>query len=411
MNVEVRVILAMLRSMIAKQREMEYENQTIDWSKVYGIAYRNRIIPFLLDEISQIAKVQSVDVMILENWKEVTLQCSLLEYKKKYMLQKILAEAAKQKVFFIVFKGPVLANVYPNYALRLSSDTDILIQESEKDTIFAMLESLGYRPVLESEENVYSFSNATYSHNIELHTTLYGEHKGPKIDLLLEMDLTKEETLQEIKACGLTITTLGFTEQLIYLMFHMIKHFTLEGITIRYLVDIVLYINAYMEEIHWNVFWDAMKKLAYEQCCVTFFSVGVKYLGLDRSVLQHRSMKADSIIDLLVNDIIHEGVDSPRQTFQIWGMMQPYLVGNRKERHSKLSYYAHFFSANEKEYAYAKKMPILLPVCWFHRLGKYIMTGNWKSKNIYSPRKKVNMAETRLEILEKVGLLEKEDSL
>lgn len=411
MNVEVRYILSMLRSMIVKKDEVKYEKEIIDWNKVYAIAYRNKLIPFLLEEINRIAEVQPVDAIVLEKWRQVTLQCSVMEYKKKYILKRILAEATKYKVSLIVFKGPVLANIYPNYALRSSSDTDILIQESEKDTIFAILESLGYQPVLDSEENVYSFSNAVYFHNIELHTTLFGEHKGPKIDVLLEMDLTNKETLQEIDACGLMITTLGYTEHLIYLMFHMIKHFTLEGITIRYLVDIVLYSNTYIEDINWNVFWDAMRKLEYEQCCLTFFSVGVKYLGLNRSVLQHRSRKADSIIELLVKDIIHEGDQSARQTFQIWGMMQPYLVGYRKERHSKLSYYAHFLSANANEYAYAKKNPILLPVCWIHKLGKYMITGNWKSEKIYSPREKVNMAETRLEILEKVGLLKKEDSV
>jgi hypothetical protein len=411
MNYEYEVFLNLLKRAITFEESDIIYKQDFNWNQVFQIACRNKIAPLLFDQFALISKQQAIDNSLFQKWKESTLHCALKEYRKYYALQILLEIAREQDIMLTIFKGPILAGLYPNYALRPSSDTDILIREEDKDTLFLLLEQLEYERKINSEKNVYTYVNQKIGHILELHTTLYGQHVGPKIDRLIEMNLTSRETLQEIETCGIKVTTLGYTEQAIYLIFHMIKHFTLEGITIRHLLDIVLYFNTYINFIDRNRFWSAMRELNYESCCTAFFSLGIQYLGLTKIIMQEKELCENKVVENLLFDIVGAGEtnDTEKKPYQIWGMMQPYLVGNINERQTAKSYFMHFFKPDRKEFEYARKYKLLLPICWIHKIVIYLKKGYMFNKKIYSPFEKVKKADNRLDLFEEIGLINKGD--
>ncbi|MFV0341440.1 MAG: nucleotidyltransferase family protein [Anaerocolumna sp.] len=411
MIIEEEALLYLLNRAITKEKSNIIPNLNINWNQVFQMACRNKVAPLLFDQLTQINQQQPIEDSLFESWRQRALQCTLREYRKNYALKSLLELAKEKDIMLTVFKGPILANLYPNYALRPSSDTDILIQKEDTAILFQILEQLEYERKEKSEKNVYTYVNHRYGHILELHTTLYGEHTGPKIDRLMEMNLASRESLQEIVACGTKLTTLGFTEQLIYLMFHMIKHFMLEGITIRHLLDIVIYINAYIDIIDRKQFWSGMRELSYESCCTAFFSIGIKYLGLTNIIMEEEKLCESAVVENLLMDIIGAGETNhtEKKSFQIWGMMQPYLVGSMNKRQTTKSNYMYFFKPDRKEYAYARKYKILLPIYWIHKFVVYIKKGYLFDKRIYSPLEKVKKAENRLDLFEEIGLLYKGD--
>ena len=322
---ETRLILQMTRNSILRSKEEVTITEKINWSEVFSIAYRNNIAPFLFDQIMKIEEKSHIDDSVFQKWKQCTMFTSVAEYRKNFALRQIFGEAKKAGIGLILFKGPILANLYPNYALRASCDTDILIKDADKELLFGLVEKLGYHRILVSEDNVYTFESKQYNHRLELHTTLYGQHTGPRIDVLNAMELTKKDSLREMEACGMKVITLGYVEQLIYLMFHMIKHFTLEGISLRHLLDIVLYINAYIDRIDKDIFWSAMQRLGYDSCCIVFFSLGIQYMGLDERILIKRKVSDVKVVNQLLMDIMNHGLvrEENKKVFQLWGMMEP----------------------------------------------------------------------------------------
>ncbi len=408
---ETNLILELLCNSIKRNKKNIDIINNVNWSDMFSTACRNNIAPFLFDEIVKINNNTPIDPSIMQQWKQVTMYASLKEYRKNYALRQILSEIKKANKSGVIFKGPVLANLYPNYALRSSCDTDILIKESEKEEIFKIVEKLGYQRILISEDNVYTFESTEYGHRLELHTTIYGQHEGPRIDLLNAMDLTNPDSLIQVEACGIPVTTLGYEEQLIYLMFHMIKHFTLEGIALRHLIDIILYINAYIEKISLDNFWNAMKVLGYDSCCMVFFSASIRYMGLDSRILAGRKLVDSKVCDDLLMDIMNHGLNKMenKKIFQLWGIMEPYMVGSARKKQSAKRNYLTLLKPIDKRYEYARKYKILLPVCWVHKVGSYIHSKYILKKGIYTPLEKVKVAESRIQLLQEIGLIEKGD--
>lgn len=411
MTEEMNAILQLVKNFITGEKSSNIEYETLNWSEMFSIACRNNIAPFLFEQVIRIDEMIHLDKVVIQQWKQCTMQTSLMEYRKSYALRKILNKTKEVNYSPIIFKGPVLANLYPNYALRGSCDTDFLIKKEEEQKLITIIEELGYQRNLDIEGNVYTFESKEYMHKLELHTSLYAEHSGPRIDLLNTMDLASTNSLIKVDVCGSSIRTLGYEEQLIYLMFHLFKHFILEGIILRNLIDIILYINNYINKISLNKFWRSMDVLGYLSCCEVFFSIGIRYMGLDTRIMNNRKLNEDKICDDLLVDIFNYGLykGKNRQTYQLSGIMESYMVGNdiRIRENPKKKMYRNLFMPISDNYNYAKKNKILIPICWIHKLGRYICS-KWRPYDgMYSPWEKIKVAESRINLLQEVGLIEK----
>ena len=71
------------------------------------------------------------------------------------------------------------------------------------------------------------------------------------------------ESFQTIEFQDGKITTLGPTDQLIFLTLHMIKHFISGGLSIRMMLDIELHFKVNKCAIDQTRYWNIMKRLKY----------------------------------------------------------------------------------------------------------------------------------------------------
>ncbi len=385
------------------------------------------------DELIEVVKKQGQTMLLfehieayghyLEGWTDIysNINAKILvgrtvyEYRKNMILRKVFEEGRKSGIKFVLFKGLVLADLYPNYTQRSSCDTDLFIDKKIKDRAIDLILGMGYEIVEDHcKDEVTVFHNEEYMHNIELHTCLWEDFKGKRMDILESFELTNPSHFVEMKACGIEITTLGYEDHLIYQMFHVIKHFSLEGVGCKYLVDVTLYVNKYGEKIDFESFWDKMNQLGYTRFCYFFFTICVEFLGMDKTILNGKNIPMGKEYLSFVEDLMRIGNrdDEKEASWQIMGMMTPYFTGEKTAKHTSFQRKLQVIFPRPKDLPddlnYAKKCPILLPIAWVHKVARYLIKRKKHKDDWYNPSEKLNVADKRIKLMNDMGLVDEQ---
>lgn len=338
------------------------------------------------------------------------------EYDKYRCLRDILRLADEKNIHFVIFKGCVLADLYPQYAERTSSDTDMYVTREERDAAIELLRSCGYEKDEEhSKGEVTNLVHIERFHTIELHTCLWEDYEGKRLSILDSFDLTNIDKRVNLNVCGgLEVTTLGYQEHLIYQFFHIIKHFSLQGIGMRYLADITLYVNAYGKYIDFDEFWKKMEELNYTKFCYYLLVVCAGYLGMDASILQGRNMEMGEELFLFMQDLLQVGSrgQEGQLNWQIFGSLSPYFTGEKKGATNKWKRRMQILFPRAEDlrddFAYAKKVKILLPIAWGHKIVMYLVKYQNHKGEWYNASEKLEAVEYRLNLMKDMDLIEKE---
>lgn len=347
-----------------------------------------------------------------ETQKSNYLARTVYEYEKYKCIRNVLALAKENQVPFVIFKGCVLANLYPQYVQRSSSDTDIFVERAYKKQAVDLIVSAGYTIDEEHSKNeVCVLRSQSGVHTIELHTCLWEDYTGRRLDILEGMKLTDTDKLIELETCGFTVTTLGYEEHLIYQLFHIIKHFSLEGIGVKYLADITLYVDAYGKYIDFDGLWEKLDRLDYARFAYYLFVICIEFLGMDDRILENRQMvMGDELLEFML-DLFNGGaiVGEKKDSWQILGMMTPYFTGEKKAVKGRIRRKLAVIFPRARDlqdhYDYARKNHFLLPVAWIHKMVNYLVKYRKMGNDWYSAGEKLDVAEHRIDLMDKLGLL------
>jgi hypothetical protein len=419
---DILTFLAILKEGIYKEalttKEVEPIDQILDWEYIFKIATRNNVLMIMYPGVAKRKDNYHIPSSILDNWDHITKRNIFLELNKYMAIRRMLPKAEEAGIKLVLFKGIILANLYPQYALRNTFDTDIFVYERDREKMVKLLEDLGYKKNLQhSKEMVPVYISEEMHHVIELHFSLYEDYKGRKIDIINKMDLVREESLIELDICGLNIVTLGYEQHLIYQMFHIIKHFSMEAVGIRYLTDITLYINAYRKYIDFSDFWKKMEELGFSKFCYVYFKLCIQYFDMNADIIEGIDNIDDSGKEELLLDIISRGLlfESKTASWQILGIMTPYLVGEESIPKSKIRRKIKVLFPSRKalpdKLSYAKKYCFLLPIAWIHKMIDFVIRYkkfNKDNHDWYNANQKLTTAEYRLNLMDILGLVKEE---
>lgn len=384
-----------------------------DWEQVYLMAKKNNVLPLLYNQISRLSVKYHMPEDILSEWKSISFRKMLHECEKLRLLRELLQRGKEQGITFILFKGVILGNLYPGQYTRVSCDSDILVYERDKERAIRLLQELKFEKIEEaSKEMVYAFYHREAGYEIELHFSLWEDYKSKRIDMLEQMELTKESSLIRIRAYGMEITTLGYMEHLIFQMFHIIKHFSLQGVNVKYLIDITLYINRYQEQLDIREFWRRMKLLGYESFCDNFFSICIHYFGMSVKIMEGRIKYSDATLHKLLIDLVNVGsaYSEANAKWELLDILTPYFTGEQDLSEDKTNRKWELIFPQRKylppKYSYAQKYNYLLPVAWLHRILCNIPKWIKYKKDINQIKERFQVVEHRLSLMRSLGLVE-----
>lgn len=404
--------LALVRASI---HQTDYTpDEIFSWNDACGILATGKLTGIVYQKICQLPASFAPEPEVLNIWKTTVFQRGLRQMFSLQELKYVLQEAEKRGLHPIVFKGIALATLYPEANMRFSSDADILISSKERLSMETLLQELGYLYVDGSSKDhvpVYKIQEGNRVLKIELHDCLWEDYTGVQAEFLEELQLTAPETLLHTTACNIPITTLGYEQHLIYQIFHIAKHFAFEGLPLRYLVDITLYVNAYHQEINSSHFWDVMKKLKYDVFCDAIFKICVHYLGMT-DVMMSTEYEKHPFNEALLVDILTAGreVSGASENWAATDTLALYFMRNTKATTTHSSQKLHMLFPGPSElkdkFSYAKKYKFLLPVAWVHRLFSAVSYALYCKKQGTSSKDAYSKIDQRLELLKDLEMVE-----
>ena len=207
---------------------------------------------------------------------------------------KTLSELKKKGIRVCLIKGIAAAAAYPHPEYRISSDTDILIDEKDEAAVLAFLKENGYSVEPRRSKNEHhTKARHPIGGLLEVHVQLYSIPTQKMI--LSGMELYGEEyKIESFDECE--VYTLGTNDALMYLTAHYLKHLVDEGGGVRQMLDLLLYMKKYESEIDFEKYNSAMQALGYEKLIDVVKAVGAMYWGMDFPK-EHRKLCEELLTD------------------------------------------------------------------------------------------------------------------
>lgn len=398
MNKKELDFLKLCKNAIYNKTELDNSFTETDWDEMYKLAAKNKMKEIIFDAVKL---QQNIPEDLLKRWSVERFKGFVRHRQNVYNLLIILEELKKEKIEYVLLKGEVLANLYPTSGNRVSSDSDILVKPAEFEKVIAITEKYGF---LKNDEHskpgkVAGMINLETGQFIEIHTSLRENYEGDKISLFDELGKSIASNNICILIDRKEVWTLNYTDHLLFQIFHMIKHFILEGAGVRFMTDMSLYINKYFEQIDLKYLWNKLDELGYAKFMEKYFYLCVEYFDMDKKILDGRKAKVSKkIMDSLLTDIIYVGDkdEIKQRTGLIIGEMREYFTGaNSKVERNKLT--------RALNYAFPKnktKKEILIRFVTLPLKFKKA-----KENKKYTPTQRIKIIGDRKELLAQTGLV------
>ncbi|WP_026493694.1 nucleotidyltransferase domain-containing protein [Butyrivibrio sp. XPD2002] len=390
-------------------KETVFDNP--DWDMLIWLSKRNKCGLLFNNVVNKNPEVFHIDDETLDKWNSDSKKEFVEAYNMFNEFKRVMTAFDENNIDVVILKGYVLAALYPSIFQRYSSDLDIKLEPEDKMKVRKVLtRDLGFVwDEADSKENVDIYYNNDLK--IEAHYTLWEDYEGENIEILKAERMDDPATLIDVDVAeGVKVKTLGITEHLILQMFHIVKHYILEGIESRYFCDIAFFVNKYQDEIDYNRFWTAFEKMHFDEFCVIYFTECIKHFGMTDKALAGRKQQLPEDELAFLNDIIFLGKRDVHDNadYSLLGILSPYVNGGKKSAESRKgrALQALFPSVQDidKKYSYCKKYPILLPIAWVHRAFRTIFFKLTKGGKVYGAGRKLKESEYRIQMMKNAGI-------
>lgn len=410
MELEERVLLQLLNEAIGGKKCILPEDE-IDWKNLLIEAKSHNLVGILYPVVASIKSLNRPNKEFMEDWKKNALLYGGSQLSKNMMLSTLLKAGIESNIHLVVVKGIVLADLYPESLLRVSGDADIFVP---KDEIEIAREILLKNNFIKNAQKEVDCEETYYHQNglvIELHSRLWEEKEGRKLQILESLNITKKEQLRKIKIERDEFWTLGITEHLIYLIYHMVKHFFVSGIGLRHLTDVVLYVKKYRDKVDFEYFWNVMEKLEYTEFCVNIFYLCEKYFELDKNIIPDKYKRNKEVEEAMLNDILMAGVFGGK-TIERWKsgrILRTYYENEEKKApKNKFVLLINFLFPKKEEFSHQvvekQEYSSVIVIAWIQRIV-YLLKKWKKDSRKCSMKKRVDCASDRIELLKKINLI------
>lgn len=390
---------------------------------IYELSLLQDIWPTVFIALKQLydqGKVH-IDKFLFEKWKIEIMQLVINATNRNVQIHKTIEYLSKNNIKSCVLKGEAVARLYKNPTCRISTDTDILINKKDERRAKRLLKKYGYKVERRPEKLHHINCYHPVAGHLEMHVSMYSDIID---DIFLNNKIQYIEEYIKVKNDeGKDITTLGINDGLIYVTIHFIKHFINKGAGVRQLMDLLLYISYYKNEIDWDRFRNTMNYLKYNKLFNHLLGIGVKYFNFKPEELPPYEYDED-IAEKILTDIEEGGIfghiSKERTNFYSLYIKERYgrfktgdfiKYMNQMERKDIIYKFFPQLKTMAKTYPYVKKSSLLLPVAWVHRLIKLTLDVITKRKPIgkyfsyVQPEIDNDAVKKRMELIRKLNMI------
>ncbi|CAK8711793.1 Putative nucleotidyltransferase [Candidatus Electronema halotolerans] len=223
---------------------------------------------------------------LLARLKETALRQAAAEMLLEADLRTLLQAFAQAGIQPLLLKGTALAyNLYPEPWLRPRCDTDLLVAEAEREKAAALLQGMGYAPLLEenmdyvSAQKSYSKTGPGIRFSYDLHWQISNTNRQ------FSRSFADEHLIAAavpVPALGEHARTLSKIDSLLYACFHRAGHFSHSGDRLIWLHDIHLLCQSLTDE-EAKTFCAKAKRLEITALCADAIAVTKSWFNTELS--------------------------------------------------------------------------------------------------------------------------------
>ena len=376
------------------------------WFALLRLAESQKLLPILMDATCECADRSREE--LFAPFQRAAMRQVALQTRKDLAFLSVYERLERAGIPALVVKGSVCRSVYPNGALRISSDEDLLVEEGRFAEACRVLSEAGLclRPGEDPEEAAeLEWRSPDGLVFIELHRKLFPSDAEP-FGLLQSVfpDVFSRARSYPLEG-GASVLSLSPQDHLLYLLLHAMKHFILTGVGLRQICDAGLWAERWRAEIDWELLHSQTEGVRGEKFCAALFRIAEERLEIDLELPPLWKRDAPDPEPLL-RDVFEGGIYGSstmarRHTARI---TREAVAGQGREKRSGLLA-AVFPPAKslERDYPELKEHPARLPLVWQKRLARYLKRAAASPED--RPADTVRLGKQRLELLRSYGIL------
>lgn len=413
-NMEIRFLEALRASLERKTLQWNTNISEQQWLEFYHQAEIQNVLPLIFETVYSCPAKQSISPAQQKLYRRKTLQDVMLQTMRTEAFLKIEAALREAGVTPLIVKGIICRSLYPMPDHRPSSDEDLLIPEEQFALCHQVLLEQGMS-LLHPEQNIETAFEVSYGMkdnplHIEVHKQLFSPDAEAYRECNAFFDGVWDRAV-EMPVNGTMMLTLGYTDQLLYLICHAFKHFLHSGFGLRQVCDITLFANRYGKDIDWDRVLVCCRSIHAEHFAATLFRIGHNYLTFSPKQAhypkQWRDLERDELpmLDDLFDSGVFGGRTMSRKHSSTITLNEVAAQKQGKSSRTPRLLRTVFPGAQELKgrYPYLERKPFLLPVAWADRITTY-----WKeSKHMphNSATEAMEIGDKRIALMKQYGIL------
>lgn len=414
---EVQFLFMEAMKAALENRTIEWEEKVTEeeWNSFFRLASVQNVTPLVYQSVYNSPAFQETGAALVPLLKRQVFPCVFQQVQNTQEFRNLYSKLKEQGLEPIVVKGIICRNLYPNPDNRISGDEDLYIPAGEYDRYKQALLEADMELARWDMENEQISHEVSYNHKggslrIELHKDLFdSELSAYKGMNEVFADSFQNSILMDVD--GMQIRSLNYSDHMLFLIFHALKHFVSSGFGVRQVCDIVMFANHYGAQIDWTFVQEKCRGIHAEIFAVAVFDIGRKYLGFDWEMAKYpqswRERKVDSgnmLKDLLEAGIFGGSDMNRKHSSNITLSAVSAQAEGKKAGNSLLKSLFPSAEVLQKRYPWLKGRHFLLPFAWLDRILKYRKETKQSRNNDATGA--MSIGNQRLELLKEYQILD-----
>ena len=390
-----------------------------DYWSIITLASRHSILPLVIDPLIRASEGKGIPRPDQAQIDAARMKV-IHQAQRTADLELLLDHLEKAGLRPLIMKGVVCRLLYPVPALRPSVDEDFLIRPQEADAYRKELTAYGFIPEngkdnAEEQDEIAYVSRACRM-TVEVHTYPFPRNQTAYAHLNGWLEGAQDRAV-EFQCGSINALTLCETDHLIYMLFHVYKHFLHGGFGIRQVCDIGLFSEKYIDKIDWDRVRSVCREAGIHRFCSALFAIAVRHLLGETPLTGVLDADAMASVDCqpLLDDIMESGIYGASTVSRMHsstitlGAAEKALK-NPNSGGAKAGLLKTVFPTlgyMRGAYPFVRKSPLLLPVGWAVRIFRYLKEHRRarKLKTGDSPSRSVRIGRDRVELMKLYGIV------
>ena len=396
----------------------------MDWQKIERLA-DEQAVQTLLGYALRLSSVLDCPAELRESLVSQMRQEAFSNHAWKHSTLQLLAEMNAAGIPALLIKGYAVADCYAAPDCRMSGDTDLLIEPKNEKRACAFMKANGFAVERRWTNGHHDVCRHPQLGCVELHVMLYDEIVEDVWFGRMDGREFVSESAIEVATQDGSYRTLGYTDHMIFLMLHLIKHFIMTGMSLRMMLDVALFFSHHAERIDSARFWKTMESLKYGTIAQSILWAMVCYCGIDQTSLPGLCGDCPESVEMILDDLESGGwlgkIDEKAREEGWYEYNRQLLMRNRSKAqyllfmlHWKIGAYLKALFPSRKtlaiRYPCVQKSVIVIPFAWVHRLifrgSRAVKEGALTTYIITDEKKIGTSAQERVQMFKNLGMMD-----